>query len=388
MGGHPGHPAQQVERGALGGQQRPGRPGDRRQHVAARDPGAVVDHAVNRTVPPDACSNTAARPPARRPRRRRGRPGRRVGLVGRDGRDAGHVDAVRAAEVLGERVARRSAVDRAGSSPAVVAGVSSTVDVMHRLPGLGQLAGSRPTPASRCPSQASSASGKSSRQWQPRVSWPAATPPRPARDATVSRFVASQRRRCRRAALVAELGQRRRRWRRATRPTAQHTGAPGHRLLQRLPDRRVAAPSRSASDVDRLGLRRQLGGDVVGDPAGEDEALEQRVRGEPVGAVHARAGDLAARVQARDRRTAAAGPSGRRRWRSARPGATGISSVVGSMPAARHDAVIVGNRFSRSGDVPGVQEDMIGAGRPAAPGGCPWPRRHAAPARPVRAGRP
>ena len=48
-------------------------------------------------------------------------------------------------------------------------------------------------------------------------------------------------------------------------------------------------------------------GDVVGDPVGEDQPLEQRVGGQPVGAVDAGARDLAARVQAVQARTGRAG---------------------------------------------------------------------------------
>ena len=40
-GGDPGHPAQNVQRGALGGQNRPGSPGNAGDRIAARDPGAV-----------------------------------------------------------------------------------------------------------------------------------------------------------------------------------------------------------------------------------------------------------------------------------------------------------------------------------------------------------
>ena len=68
---------------------------------------------------------------------------------------------------------------------------------------------------------------------------------------------------------------------------------------------------------------------------GEDQALEQRVGGQPVGAVHAGAGDLAAGVQARSEVPAAQVGARRRRGRSAAAGATGISSVTGSTPCSR-----------------------------------------------------
>ena len=64
-------------------------------------------------------------------------------------------------------------------------------------------------------------------------------------------------------------------------------------------------------------------GDVGGDALGEDQALQQGVGGEPVRAVHAGAGDLAARVQAGDGGAARAGRCGRRRRRSGRPGRPG-----------------------------------------------------------------
>ena len=37
--------------------------------------------------------------------------------------------------------------------------------------------------------------------------------------------------------------------------------------------------------------------------------------------------------------------------------------MTGSMPAARQEAVMVGKRLARSGQVPGVEEDVVGAGR-------------------------
>ena len=48
-------------------------------------------------------------------------------------------------------------------------------------------------------------------------------------------------------------------------------------------------------------VRREVAGDVGGDAAAEDQTLEQRVGGQPVRAVHAGAGDLAAGVEPRGR---------------------------------------------------------------------------------------
>ncbi len=82
-------------------------------------------------------------------------------------------------------------------------------------------------------------------------------------------------------------------------PGAQHSGAQRHGALDRGAVR--------GRDEGRRGLVRQgrvAGGDggageVGGDALGEDEAFEERVGRQPVRAVHAGAGDLAARVQPR-----------------------------------------------------------------------------------------
>ena len=362
---------------------------------ATRSPSWTSAVDERSAVPPPARSNTAAATasPATTPSARATRSPSRVWSAGMVA-TAGHVEPVRPA---GPRPARwpRSA-DRAGSSPA--ARRPSTVDCSIARSGspsrsagsqLSSAAG-RPIPASRWPSHSSSAVGKSSRQWQPRVSSRRRAPRRPAPMATVTRLVASQ-------AAGPRRGPVARRARSASPAVAASDSAlrstPAPRVIARCSGARISAgttqPGRRPAPVGRVGLGRQVGGDVGGDPAGEDQPLEQRVGGEPVGAVHAGAGGLAAGVQAGDRRAAAAGRSGRRRWRSARPGRPGSGRSTGSMPAARQDA--------DDGREPGGQKSRAGAGRrgrrgrcrwPASPGGWPWPRRRAAPARPVRAGRP
>ena len=75
--GHPGHAAEQVERGPLGGEQGPGRAGDHGEHVAADDPGAVGDALVEgRRAARGGREDLRPRPAARPPRRRPGRPAR------------------------------------------------------------------------------------------------------------------------------------------------------------------------------------------------------------------------------------------------------------------------------------------------------------------------
>ena len=243
VGGHPGHPAEQVERGALGGQQRPGRAGDRREHVAADHPVAVAAPAARtggraagrqRRRPP-------RRPAARRPRRRPGPPVGGVDLVGRDGRLAGHVDAA-GAEILGERVVD-DPLDRPPGRARPPAASSCDLTAVTASPPScvgGPAAG--PRAASRWPRHSSRAVGKSSRQWQPRVSSPGVRRPRPARAATVSRLVASQLAVCGAAARRASSAQRPRRCAASDVGDAQHAGPAGHRPLQRRPDRRRRPP--------------------------------------------------------------------------------------------------------------------------------------------------
>ena len=88
-------------------------------------------------------------------------------------------------------------------------------------------------------------------------------------------------------------------------------------------DARRGPRGRRSGDRGRACAGRSAGPDVGGDPLGEDQAFEQGVGGQPVRAVHAGAGDLAAGVQAGDAGAAVAGRCGRRRWRSGRPGRPG-----------------------------------------------------------------
>ena len=67
----------------------------------------------------------------------------------------------------------------------------------------------------------------------------------------------------------------------------------------------------------------ELGDDVLGRARAVDQALEQAVRGEPVGAVQARAGDLAGRPEARQRRPAVRDRPSRRRSCNGRRGRPG-----------------------------------------------------------------
>ena len=160
-------------------------------------------------------------------------------------------------------------------------------------------------------------------------------------------------------------------------PRAAARGGDQARERMRVVAQRVAGPAASRIEAgvapQRLaGLARwaarapaPAGGSPARSPRGsasaasaarapEHEALAQRVGGEAVGAVQAGAGALADRVEAGD---ASARRRGRRRRRpscSARPGATGTSSVAGSRPASRSAPTTLGKsagstaRMSRS----------------------------------------
>lgn len=118
---------------------------------------------------------------------------------------------------------------------------------------------------------------------------------------------------------------------------------------------------------DRLGHARVKGvsglarGDVGDDALGVDEAFEEGVGGQPVRAVHAGAGDLAARVQAGDGRTApgvgADAPGGVVGGRGDRDGlGDRVDAVAAAGGEDRREAVLphVG------AEVPGVQEHVLG----------------------------
>ena len=78
--------------------------------------------------------------------------------------------------------------------------------------------------------------------------------------------------------------------------------AGGHRALDVAPVLGREERGSRRSGAAGVGSEQLAGGeprgDVVGDAVGEDQALEQRVGGQPVGAVDAGARGLAARVQA------------------------------------------------------------------------------------------
>jgi hypothetical protein len=131
----------------------------------------------------------------------------------------------------------------------------------------------------------------------------------------------------------------------------------------------TAAPARASTGSATGGCRgrgsspRQVAGanrrDVLGDPVGEDQALEQRVGGQPVGAVDSGARALAAGIEPGERRAplrsvldAPAGVVLRRRDRQ--------QVVAGSNPCSRHEATIDGNRRSRNSPPGGARRGRRG----------------------------
>ena len=182
----------------------------------------------------------------------------------------------------------------------------------------------------------SSRSGRSSRQWQPRVSSRSAAAAATSTWATRWRLVVSQVSTPGSAGLPSGRASRpgssrasaRRRWRAGAR--TEHPGALGHDPLDRGPWRArggqaagSAGGRRRRSPARRPGVGAAAASDVGGDPLGEDQALQQGVGREPVGAVHAGAGDLATGVEARHGGAAVqvgADAAARRSARRARPG--------------------------------------------------------------------
>ena len=157
----------------------------------------------------------------------------------------------------------------------------------------------------------------------------------------------------------------------AARDAAERT-APAPAVIARwISVRRRASTSVGGSWRAGAGRRRQPAGrqpgrDVVGDPGSEHHALEQRVGRQPVGAVHAGAGHLAAGVEA------LAGRSGRRRSVCdpaagvvLRRGPPAAARWPGRSPAHGTAATIEGKRRSRNSraQVPGVQQHVVAAGR-------------------------
>ena len=315
----PGHPAEQVQRGALGGQQRPGRPGHRGQHVAAGPPGRRRrPRPARRTAAAGptrhARSNTAAATgsPATTPSARATTSAVSICSAGMvaplvtSTPSGGEPPRCRGAQVLGQCATYRSARPRPGRARRRR---MSTIDCLVRRwftsysASAGLVPERRRRRRSRRPGGRATVVGarrKSSRQWQPRVSCrayaaPAATPRHgeqvrrlparrcPGRDPGTAQSASAP------PVAAQRLGR------------AQHPGAPGHRLLQRrrgpsASTTQPAPPSGAPGAGSACGGR--LPGDVVGDPPGEDQPLQQRVAGQPVRAVHPGAGHLAAGVQA------------------------------------------------------------------------------------------
>ena len=291
-------------------------PVDGQQHVARRDPrrrpatprvdvGAAPSADDRRTRPrrPAARRRTPAargdevgrrhagrpgrsRPTSRRRRRRGPRPARRATSAstapGRARRPAARRSAGQAHRPRC-RLMRRPSRQRTSAVDAAVARPSASV--------------------TRCAaaSCASSRLGEVLAPVAPRVSSRPRAAARRAR-ATVCRLVASQALGARVAAAARGRSSRSRAERSRPRLSraAQHAGAVGHRRLRRCS--RVDASSsphragrRGAGSPARRQRRRARS---RADPRGEHQALEQRVGRQPVGAVHAGAGALAAGVQA------------------------------------------------------------------------------------------
>ena len=343
------------------------------QHVAAVDaaPSATADRE------PARCRTSRPRRHSRRPpaaRRRRRRPGRRSravdALLGRHGGGRGHVDA--AGEVLvqrGPRPAlrpqpgrgpRRSAAARAGRTG------SSCLRGHRRRPQIGGAPRSTEGPAS---ASARPPSGPPPTSDQP---------PAPGRVVAVGEVLAPVASRgsprAARAASATNGGDRVQvgglpgrgataRGAAGPQPPARAAGPacdPGSRGCAAPPRRRSSSPAtcsrapacEQAAPSGARAPARARGGRPSARSAPirsrEDQSLEQRVGRQPVGAVHAGAGAPPRRRTGPARRCGRAGRCARRRWRSARPGATGIRSVTGSMPCARQDSRIVGNRCCQS----------------------------------------
>ena len=158
-------------------------------------------------------------------------------------------------------------------------------------------------------------------------------------------------------------------------PMTDGRRAARHRALQRRrgPARSVAGGRDGQRDARRCRHRRarpawrrwrravDAAVDGLDHPGAEHHALEQRVRRQPVGAVHAGAGRLARGPQAGQRRgavevgddAAAAVVGGR-----ARPAA---SRVAGSRPTSASAAAIVGKRSAKLLEAGGVEPDVVDA---------------------------
>ncbi len=137
-------------------------------------------------------------------------------------------------------------------------------------------------------------------------------------------------------------------------------GEPGLRGEQRV--RRLLGVRDGLGHARVQAVLRSGGGDVGGDPLGVDQAFEEGVGGEPVRAVHAGAGDLAARVQAGH----GGAPLGVRAHASG-----GVVGGRGDRDEVRDRVDAVGAAGGRDGreavlphlgaEVPGVEVHVLGA---------------------------
>ena len=168
------------------------------------------------------------------------------------------------------------------------------------------------------PSRRGSVSGKSLRRCAPRLSWRAS-----AEAAT------------RRASGCGSSSRRVRPSASRSSPAPRHTASRVSRAGG-VTSAGAAAPARCGGGGSSSAGR--------GGAAAEHEALLQRVRGEPVGAVEAGAGALADRVAGPGPRCGRGGRWRCRPSRSARRGRRGRARVIGSSPASRSASTTLGKR--------------------------------------------
>ena len=268
-----------------------------------RHPAAVGDQPVTSTAAVRRHLEDQRRPTrVRRRRRRLARRGPPSTRWSRGGRDAGHVLRSGRSSSSARRPRRR----RRGSSPGARAS-STRGSVVERA---GQAHDGPPAAGRRHRDRRHDGS---SRRWprpggrrgreSPRASASpgsprAAAPPAEAL-ATVSRFVASHASTSARRAAARE-------------PSARRPPRPAPRRSGRPPCASVITSWRSRGATTRPYRTGRFGGLPDGgslaagerDAAGEHQALQEGVRGQPVGAVHAGAGHLAAGVEAGDGRAA------------------------------------------------------------------------------------
>ena len=145
-------------------------------------------------------------------------------------------------------------------------------------------------------------------------------------------------------------------------------------------DARRSAGGRSGGRRRGIAERRQRGA------AAEHEALGERVRGQPVGAVQAGAGRLADRVEPGQRRAPVEVAWPRRPSCSARRAPRAAGRGAGRVPPPPSAAAMFGKRATSTARMSSITADARRRAR-AGPGS-PAPPRRAAPARPRSARRP